>query len=76
MTSSTIDLNSIQKLTMSGIKHVIVVLVYVGLEKSNIENDDYGIRKDIIEIECVGELFKRCVLFSCESFDLTLNHGT
>jgi len=44
--------------------------------EGNIENDYYGILKDIIEIEYVGQPIKRCVLFSCEWFDATLNHGT
>ena len=47
-----------------------------GTGEGDIENDYYGVLKDIIELEYVGEPFKRCVLFSCKRFDPTLNHGT
>jgi len=40
------------------------------------ESDYYGILKDVIELEYVGELLKRCALFNCEWFDPTLNRGT
>ena len=37
-----------------------------GTGKGDIENDCYGILKDVIEIKYVGEPLKRCVLFNCE----------
>jgi hypothetical protein len=47
-----------------------------GTGEGDVQNDYYGVLKDIIEIEYVGEPVKRCVLFSCEWFDPTLNRGT
>ena len=46
-----------------------------GMGEGGIQNDYYGVPKDIIQIEYVGEPLKRCVLFSCEWFDPTLNRG-
>ena len=47
-----------------------------GTGEGDIENDYYGVLEDIVQIEYVGEPLKRCVLFSCEWFDPTLNRGT
>ena len=44
--------------------------------EGDIENNYYDVLKDIVQIEYVGESLKRCVLFSCEWFDPTLNHRT
>jgi len=44
-----------------------------GTWNGDIKNNYYGVLKDIVEIEYVGEPLKRCVLFSCEWFDPTLN---
>jgi len=37
-----------------------------GMGEGNIENDYYGILKDIVHIDFVNEPLKKCVLFSCE----------
>jgi len=37
-----------------------------GTGEGCIENDYYGVPKDIVQIEYVGKQLKRCVLFSCE----------
>jgi len=44
--------------------------------EGNIKNDYYDVLKDIVQTEYVGEPLKRCVLFSYEWFDPTLNRGT
>jgi len=47
-----------------------------GTGEGAIENDYYGILKDIVQLEYVSEPLKWCVLFSYEWFDSTLNRGT
>jgi len=47
-----------------------------GTGEGDIENDYYSVLKDIVKIEYVGEPLRRCVLFSCDWFDPTLNRGT
>jgi len=47
-----------------------------GTREGDIENDYYGVLKDIVQIEYVGKPLKRCVLFSYQWFDPTLNRGT
>ena len=47
-----------------------------GTGEGGIENDFYGILKDVVEIEYPGEPIKKCVLFSCHWFDNTPNSGT
>jgi len=47
-----------------------------GTGEGDIENEYYGVLKDIVQIEYVGEPFKRCVLLICEWFVPMLNHGT
>jgi len=68
--------NSTKKLAALGREHIICGVGVCGTGEGNIENDYYGVLKDIVQLEYVGEPLKRCVLFSCEWFDPTLNHGT
>ena len=51
------DSNSTQKPAASEREHIIMVLVFVTGE-GNIENDYYGVLKDIVQIEYVGEPLK------------------
>ena len=59
---------------MSGTKYYNYGVGVCGAREGDIENYYYEILKDIIKIEYVGEPLKRCVSFSCEWFDPTLNH--
>jgi len=47
-----------------------------GTGEGDIKNDYYGMLKDIVQIEYAGEPLQRCVLFSYDWFDPTLNRGT
>ena len=42
--------------------------------EGGIVDDYYGILKDVIELVYLKELTKKCVLFSCDWFDTTINH--
>ena len=46
--------------------------VYV---KDDNEKYYYGIVKEIMQVEYIGELTKQLVIFNCEWFDNTINHG-
>jgi len=43
--------------------------------EGGIVDDYYGILKDVIELVYPQEPTKKCVLFSCDWFDPTINHG-
>ena len=47
-----------------------------GAGEGGVENDFYGILKDVVEIEYPGEPIKKCILFSCHWFDNTRDIGT
>ena len=47
-----------------------------GVGKGDIENDYYGVLKDIVQIEYVDAPLKQRMLLSCEWFDTILNRGT
>ena len=46
-----------------------------GIGEGEFENEYYGILREIIELEYPGVPLKKCVLFNCDWFDPTLNHG-
>ena len=46
-----------------------------GTNYSASSNDYYGILKEIVELEYLGEPIKKIFLFNCEWYDSTLNRG-
>ena len=46
-----------------------------GDDHGNEKNYYYGIIKEIVQLEYLGEPSKQIVLFNCEWFDVVLNHG-
>jgi len=47
----------------------------IGTGECGIVDDYYGILKDVIELVYLKKPTKKCVLFSCDWFDPTINHG-
>jgi len=47
----------------------------IGTGEGGIVDDYYSILKDVIELVYPQEPTKKCVLFSCDWFDPTINHG-
>ena len=47
----------------------------IGTGEGSFIDDYYGILNDVIELVYLKEPTKKCVLFSCDWFDSTINHG-